>query len=59
MDTGELRRCIQDDESHTWCYDEKVDTKEVDGMLFFFNIFLNFILFLNFTILYWFCHISK
>ena len=26
--------------------------------LFFFN-FLNFILFFNFTILYWFCHISK
>ena len=27
--------------------------------LFFFFLFLNFILFLNFTILYWFCHISK
>ena len=29
--------------------------------LFFFylNFFKNFILFLNFTILYWFCHISK
>ena len=27
-------------------------------LLFFFNIFLNFILF-NFKILYWFCHISK
>ena len=25
----------------------------------FFNFFKNFILFLNFTILYWFCHISK
>ena len=25
----------------------------------FFKIFLNFILFLNFTILYWFCQISK
>lgn len=33
MDTGGLRRCIQDDESHTWCYEVKVDTKEVDGML--------------------------
>ena len=28
-------------------------------ILFFFKFFLNFILFLNFTILYWFCHISK
>jgi len=26
---------------------------------FFLFIFLNFILFFNFTILYWFCHISK
>ena len=26
---------------------------------FFFNFFKNFILFLNFTILYWFCQISK
>jgi len=36
------------------------------GILFFFflnvliySIFLNFILFFNFTILYWFCQISK
>ena len=28
------------------------------GFIFFFN-FLNLILFFNFTILYWFCHISK
>ena len=27
--------------------------------LFYLFIFLNFILFFNFTILYWFCHISK
>ena len=27
--------------------------------IFFFLFFLNFILFLNFTILYWFCQISK
>lgn len=33
MDTGGLRRRMQDDESHTWCYEVKVDTKEVDGML--------------------------
>lgn len=33
MDTGELRGCIQDDDSPTWCYEVKVDTKEVDGML--------------------------
>ena len=26
---------------------------------FFFNFFLNFILLLNFTLLYWFCQISK
>jgi len=30
-----------------------------DFYFIFLFIFLNFILFLNFTILYWFCHISK
>lgn len=39
MDTGELRRCIQDDESHTCCYDVEVGTKEVDGMLFHVRIY--------------------
>jgi len=33
-------------------YDSAIST-------FYFFIFLNFILFLNFTILYWFCHILK
>ena len=33
--------------------------RDADLLLFFFNLFLNFILFLNFTILYWFCQISK
>jgi len=26
---------------------------------FFFSFFFNLILFFNFTILYWFCHLSK
>ena len=34
------------------------DSISKDFILFFFFNFLNFILF-NFTILYWFCHISK
>ena len=30
----------------------------VSGSFFFFFFFFNFILFFNFTVLYWFCHIS-
>ena len=46
---------------HTWNLDQRFISHMILYMVnnYFYLFILNFILFLNFTILYWFCQISK
>ena len=53
-------RGIQEVKDYLWCnvYDFK-NSFLIKYIIIYIFLFFNFILFLNFTILYWFCQISK